>query len=162
MFYLHFHEFSLCDFKFAGYSAYAPTKAALISLANCLRHELIGGNGRGIQVHVFLPASINTPGFVEEQRIKPQLTQEIEKDDVAVDPDQCAASLFLGLDKNYFQITSDLKSDLLRCASKTHAPSNNGILDYIMYTIAWVREISCLITVLILQHFRLQFSSSVI
>ncbi|KAI9189516.1 3-dehydrosphinganine reductase [Blastocladiella emersonii ATCC 22665] len=122
---------------FAGYAGYAPTKAAINSLADCLRHELLGGRGKGIAVHTFMPGTIDTPGFAEEQRIKPELTRRVEADDEVMPPAKCAQIMFAGLDSGRFQITTNFNSELLRVARKCHAPANNPVVDFIYYLIAW-------------------------
>lgn len=49
--------------SFAGYSTYSPTKFALRGLADSLRNEL---KMYGIDVHIFLPGNIDSPGYVNE------------------------------------------------------------------------------------------------
>ncbi|KAJ3375544.1 3-dehydrosphinganine reductase [Allomyces arbusculus] len=114
---------------FSGYSAYSPTKAAIISLGQCLRHEVLGGAARNVKIHVFLPGTMDTPGFEQEQKTKPELTKQLEKDDPILSPDECAKHFFNGVDKGHFQITTTFTGELLRCAGRMHAPANN-VLDY--------------------------------
>ncbi|KAI9224154.1 hypothetical protein BC828DRAFT_374150 [Blastocladiella britannica] len=122
---------------FTGYSAYSPTKAAIISLATCLRHEVLGGPANDVGIHTFLPGSIGTPGFEEEQKTKPRLARTIEKDDPIQTPDECSRSLFAGLDAGHAQITVGFNGELLRVAAKCHVPSNNGVLDFLKLLVAW-------------------------
>lgn len=49
--------------SFTGYSTYSPTKYALRGLADTLRNELKRYN---IDVHIFFPGNIDSPGFVTE------------------------------------------------------------------------------------------------
>jgi 3-dehydrosphinganine reductase len=51
-----------------GYSTYSPTKSALIGFAEVLRAEL---RYKGVQVMVLLPMDTDTPGYVEEKRVRP-------------------------------------------------------------------------------------------
>lgn len=51
-----------------GYSSYVPTKFALRGLADGLQSEL---KPYGIDVHIFLPSNIDSPGFKEENLTKP-------------------------------------------------------------------------------------------
>ena len=60
---------------FIGYSQYAPTKYAVRGLADCLRNELLLYD---IGVSVFHASSMNSPGFENEEKTKPQITREIE------------------------------------------------------------------------------------
>uniref|UniRef100_A0A224YIA6 3-dehydrosphinganine reductase n=1 Tax=Rhipicephalus zambeziensis TaxID=60191 RepID=A0A224YIA6_9ACAR len=57
-----------------GYSAYCPSKFALVGLAQSLRMEV---KHRGIHVMVSFPPDTDTPGFAEEERTKPTETKLI-------------------------------------------------------------------------------------
>lgn len=59
----------------AGYSPYSPSKAAIKSLADLARIELAPYN---VNVHLYLPGSILTPGYEEENKMKPEVTKRIE------------------------------------------------------------------------------------
>ncbi len=52
-----------------GFTTYCPSKYALFGLAEVLRHELLPYN---IKVSILFPVDTDTPGFAEENRIKPQ------------------------------------------------------------------------------------------
>jgi 3-dehydrosphinganine reductase len=49
-----------------------------------------------IGVHCFFPGTILSPGFEEEQKIKPQITKDIEGIDSGLTPEECAAYLLKG------------------------------------------------------------------
>jgi len=67
-----------------GYSAYCPSKAAIIALYETLQQE---NYAFGISFSVATPASIGTESFFEEeQKIKPAETLELEKDDPVLPP----------------------------------------------------------------------------
>lgn len=51
-----------------GYANYAPSKFALRGLCDSLLLEFKPYN---IDVHLFLPSNIDTPGFVVENKTKP-------------------------------------------------------------------------------------------
>jgi short-subunit dehydrogenase len=55
-------------FGIMGYAAYAPTKFALVGLTDVLRHELKPYN---ISCSVLYPPDTDTPGFQQENEIKP-------------------------------------------------------------------------------------------
>lgn len=106
---------------FAGYASYSPSKYAIrgmsgpapsfqmfsfvwravelimfligAGLADSLRNELIL---YGISVHLFLPATIFSPGFENEQKLKPELCKKIEGPDEGKTPDQVALKLIEG------------------------------------------------------------------
>lgn len=64
-----------------------------VGLADSLRNELIL---YGIQTHLFLPATIFSPGFENEQILKPALCKTIEGPDEGMTPDQVAGKLIAG------------------------------------------------------------------
>jgi hypothetical protein len=43
-----------------------------------------------------MPAGIDSPGYLEEQRNKPRITKKIEEDDVVLSPESVAKSLLAG------------------------------------------------------------------
>ncbi|SGY63640.1 BQ5605_C007g04814 [Microbotryum silenes-dioicae] len=110
---------------FAGYSAYTPSKYAIRGLAETLRNEL---QMYGISVHLFLPATILSPGFVEEQKVKPAMTRRIEGPDVGLTPEVVAAHMIRGLDRDNFYITYEPVGHMLR-NSRGITPRNNVLID---------------------------------
>jgi len=59
-----------------GFSAYSPSKFALVGLAQVLRMEL---QPHGISVSVAYPPDTDTPGFIEENTHKPEETRLISE-----------------------------------------------------------------------------------
>jgi len=51
-----------------GYATYVPSKYAIFGLAEVLRHELLPYN---IKISILFPADTDTPGFEEENKLKP-------------------------------------------------------------------------------------------
>jgi 3-dehydrosphinganine reductase len=43
-----------------------------------------------------MPAGIDSPGYVEEQRSKPAITRTIEEGDKVISPGECAGHLIRG------------------------------------------------------------------
>ena len=79
--------------SFVGYASYSPGKHALRGLADTLHSELML---YGIDVHIYFPATMYTPGFEEESKTKPQITRTIESTDEGVTPEQAAQALYKG------------------------------------------------------------------
>ncbi|KAI7875011.1 NAD(P)-binding protein [Lichtheimia hyalospora FSU 10163] len=119
--------------SFAGYSTYSPTKFALRGLADSLRNEL---KMYGIDVHIFLPGNIDSPGFVNENKTKPEVTKVIEGVSAAMAPKDCANALIQGLEAGHYMITTEFIAEVLRSATRGVNPSNNFILDTLMAIIA--------------------------
>lgn len=90
-------------FGCVGYAAYAPSKAAIISLFETLQQEY---SPFGIYFSVATPASIGTDSFYEEeQKIKPAATLELEKDDPILPPDVVAKPIVDSLSHYRFLIS---------------------------------------------------------
>lgn len=49
-----------------------------------------------ISIHLFMPAGIDTPGFVEEEKEKPAVTRKIEESDDQISAEKCAEYLIAG------------------------------------------------------------------
>lgn len=50
----------------------------------------------GVDVHIFFPNTMYTPGFEEENKTKPVITRKIESTDEGMTPEQAAAGLVAG------------------------------------------------------------------
>ncbi|WWD19383.1 hypothetical protein CI109_103843 [Kwoniella shandongensis] len=118
---------SFCGYaSFAGYSTYSPGKYALRGLADALRSEMILHN---IDIHIFMPAGILSPGYEVENLTKPAITHKIEEADSPLAPEVSAKYLETGLRKGYYQITDNIATDLVRMRSNAGVPSNNLFMD---------------------------------
>jgi len=62
-------------------------------LAETLHSELLL---YGIDVHIYYPNTIYSPGYEEENKTKPDITKAIEEGDEGVTPEQGAAILLKG------------------------------------------------------------------
>jgi len=49
-----------------------------------------------ISIHLFMPAGIDSPGFLEEEKEKPAVTKKIEESDDQISPEKCAEYLIAG------------------------------------------------------------------
>ncbi|KAK8854483.1 hypothetical protein IAR55_003221 [Kwoniella newhampshirensis] len=114
--------------SFAGYSNYSPGKYALRGLADALRSEMILHN---IDIHIFMPCGILSPGYEVENLTKPAITHKVEENDTPLTPEECSRRLENGLKKGYYQITDNLVTDLVRLRSNGGVPTNNFFMDTI-------------------------------
>jgi 3-dehydrosphinganine reductase len=117
---------TLAFFSVAGYSPYSPCKAAMRSLADSLNQELEVYNGSrqnpslgpvpdaDMKVHILFPMGIDSPGFVNENKIKPQLTLELEKDDKPQQPDELARIALAKLGAGEYMISTMFLGHLMR------------------------------------------------
>ncbi|KAI8089799.1 uncharacterized protein BX664DRAFT_333912 [Halteromyces radiatus] len=115
--------------SFVGYGTYSPAKYAIRGLADTLRNEL---KQYDIDVHIFFPGGILSPGFDKENMTKPDVTKEIEGTNEPQTPEECAKSLMKGLYAGHYMIMVDFISDLLRCTTRGVSPSNNFFLDFLL------------------------------
>ncbi|KAI9011223.1 oxidoreductase [Gaertneriomyces semiglobifer] len=115
-----------------GYASYSAAKFAVRGLAESLRMELLA---HGVRVHIYFPGTIYTPGYEEENKLKPDITKKIEESDEGVTAETAAKILVRGVKKGQYAIVCDLQGDIVRSASKGAAPSNHSLLDVLYATI---------------------------
>jgi len=119
--------------SFAGYSSYSPTKYALRGLADTLRNELLAYN---IDTHIYYAGNLDTAGFAEENKTKPEVTKKIEGVNSPLPPAVAAQSLIAGIKRGQFAITSDFLTNVIRCGSMGISPGNYPIIDLLLTLIA--------------------------
>jgi 3-dehydrosphinganine reductase len=126
--------------SFYGHSSYAPTKHAIRSLGDCLRHELDVSTGGKVTTHVYFTSTISSPGFEVEQRRAPRITKLIEGSgvDESCLPKNRAITLLNGIEKGQFHITSDFITDLLRVSMAGVSPRNGIVKDTFLLVLAWL------------------------
>ena len=88
-------------FGIIGYAAYAPSKFALVGLAEVLRHEL---RPAGIRVSVLYPPDTDTPGFARENVTKPPETHALSANVKIAQPDDVARQFVDGIMRGKFHI----------------------------------------------------------
>ncbi|MCB2180105.1 SDR family oxidoreductase [bacterium] len=84
-----------------GYATYAPSKFALVGLAEVLRHEL---KPYGIRISILYPPDTNTPGFEIENQTKPKETAMLSETAKLFSPEKVAEAYVKGLLKNQYHI----------------------------------------------------------
>jgi len=134
----------------AGYAPYSPAKAAMRSLADTLRSEVILYNGsrrskdasvraeapaRDISVHLVMPGTIKSPGLENENKTKHAVTKLLEEGDIVQTEDEVALAAVKGLEKGDFIVTTQFIASLLRAGMLGGSARNNWFVDTIM---SWV------------------------
>jgi len=84
-----------------GYATYAPSKFAIVGLAETLRHELKPDN---ISVSILYPPDTNTPGFERENQTKPPETAILSETAKLFSPEAVAEKYVNALLKGKFYI----------------------------------------------------------
>ncbi|KAH8111213.1 oxidoreductase [Phellopilus nigrolimitatus] len=119
-----------------GFSSYAPGKHALRGLAETLRSELLLYS---ISVHIQFPGTIQTPGYIEENKTKPKIVLKLEEaGGPGVTADQAAASLLCGVRRGDFHVTGDLLGNIFRSSTRGATPHNNVFFDGLYSLAGWI------------------------
>ncbi len=84
-----------------GYGSYAPSKYAIVGLAEVLRHEL---KPQHIKVSIVYPPDTNTPGLSTENEGKPQECIMISETGGLLEPEEVAEVVIKEVLKNKFHI----------------------------------------------------------
>jgi 3-dehydrosphinganine reductase len=77
-----------CHFRCSSTESHRPP-----GLAESLRFELAMYD---IDVHVFAPCTMYTPGYEAEMQTKPAITKKIEETDEGLSPEQAARAMLAG------------------------------------------------------------------
>ena len=99
--YITFTSSALGFMGFMGYATYAPSKYALFGLAEVLRHELLPYN---IKVSILFPVDTNTPGFAEENKLKPPECAIISDSGTILTAEEVADTFIKGVLEERFEI----------------------------------------------------------
>jgi 3-dehydrosphinganine reductase len=84
-----------------GYSAYCPSKFAVVGFSEVLRGELKKYN---IRVSVLCPPDTDTPQLAEENRTKPPETKAISGNVGVKQPEEVAAAMIKGMERGKLMI----------------------------------------------------------
>jgi 3-dehydrosphinganine reductase len=112
-----------------GYGQYVAAKYAICGFADSIRHEFLM---YGIDVHLYLPGNMMSPGFDKENETKPKVTAEIEGTVEAISTDEAALTLIKGIERGQYVITSDFVGQLLASTVKPTAPGNGIVSDRLL------------------------------
>lgn len=133
---LIFTASTICFAPVAGYAPYSAPKAAMRALADTLHQETKVFNAarrdgkhdapeRDVNVHIIFPMGIASPGYENEQRVKPALTKQLEEADQPQTPAEVARASMTGLERGEFMITTTLigalmKASAMGCSVRDH------------------------------------------
>jgi len=120
-----------------GYSPYIPTKFAVKGLADSIREELAA---YGVSVSIFLPGEMDTPGLQIENKIKSDLTKEVEGSGESVTAEEASSMLLKGLAKGEYCITTSLTFKMLQLASIGPVARFNVISDILLAPLSIIMQ----------------------
>lgn len=112
-----------------GYSAYSASKFALRGLCDALRVEMMPHN---IDVHIFYPSSIDTPGYKQENTSKPSVTRKIEGEVSLWTAEEAANHLCRGVKSDHYQITTDYLVDLISLTTNGIQPRKIPLIEMLL------------------------------
>lgn len=135
---LIFTSSTLAFYPIAGYSSYSPAKAAMRSLCDTLSQEVLLYSD-SVKLHTIFPGSIDSPGYVNENLSKPEVTKILEKDDPVQSAEQVASKAIAGLEKGEYLVTVGFLGAAMRGCSWGGSPRNNWVLDTLM---TWITAIA--------------------
>ncbi|KAL4786060.1 hypothetical protein BJX76DRAFT_141899 [Aspergillus varians] len=125
----------------AGYAPYSPAKAAIRSLSDTLNQEIEIYNGSraskeraqatpaDVKIHTVFPMGILSPGFDNEQQIKPALTKQLEAADRPQTPQEVARIAIEALERGEYLITTMFVGHLMKGAALGPSPRNSWLRD---------------------------------
>ncbi|XP_010551765.1 PREDICTED: 3-dehydrosphinganine reductase TSC10A-like [Tarenaya hassleriana] len=105
-----------------GYTAYSASKFGLQGLAQALQQEVIADN---IHVSLVFPPDTETPGFEEEQKTRPQLTNIIAASSGAMRPEEVAKITLEGIKAGKFSVSCNFEGFLLSTATAGLSPQRS-------------------------------------
>ncbi|VVT55415.1 uncharacterized protein SAPINGB_P004585 [Magnusiomyces paraingens] len=109
---------------FIGYGSYSPLKQAVRGLADVLRQEAIPFN---VKVECVFPGNIDTEGFENEEKTKPEITKQIEGPSDVMNPDKCAELILSRLDSGQQMVHTDAIGWILNGLMLGSSPRTHGV-----------------------------------
>eukprot|EP00472_Partenskyella_glossopodia_P011385 CAMPEP_0197524524 /NCGR_PEP_ID=MMETSP1318-20131121/9176_1 /TAXON_ID=552666 /ORGANISM="Partenskyella glossopodia, Strain RCC365" /LENGTH=296 /DNA_ID=CAMNT_0043077499 /DNA_START=227 /DNA_END=1117 /DNA_ORIENTATION=- len=116
---------------FIGYSSYAPSKAALSTLSDTLRNELIGF---GVKVSVAYPPDTESPGYEEEMKMKPKECKVISEMGDKYKSEPVADDIIFGIKAGDYKLASPdfVQNRIMSSLSAGVTPRASYVLDIVL------------------------------
>ncbi|KAL2652216.1 hypothetical protein R1flu_020344 [Riccia fluitans] len=135
-----------------GYAAYSASKGGLRCLAEGLQQELLHYN---IRMSLIYPPDTRTPGYIEENKTKPELTAKLAESTAAMESDDVAKAALAGIKKGHFSIICNFDGLMLTCVTAGMSPQPSlphalleifsmGILRIVAFTVlaGWFKKVN--------------------
>lgn len=128
----------------AGYGPYSPAKAAIRSLSDTLSQEIEMYNGAytqrhrntapaaDVKIHTVFPMGILSPGFDNEQKLKPELTKMLEDADKPQTPEEVAQIAIKALERGEYLITTMFVGNIMKGTALGSSPRNSVVGDTLL------------------------------
>ncbi|KAL5097328.1 hypothetical protein RYX36_001655 [Vicia faba] len=124
-----------------GYVAYSASKFGLRGLAEALQQEVIEDN---IHVSLIFPPDTDTPGLVEENKKKPELTKIIASSSGFMKADEVAKKAFDGIRRGSFFISCNMEGVALSLATSGLSPQRSFLMAFVEVVTAGILRIAAL------------------
>ncbi|KAF5452471.1 hypothetical protein F2P56_027466, partial [Juglans regia] len=111
-----------------GYTAYSASKFGLRGLAEALQQEVIADD---IHVSLIFPPDTDTPGLVEENKRRPQLTAIIAASSGAMKADEVAMKALSGIKSSSFIVPCNFDGLLLSIATAGLSPQRSFLMAFV-------------------------------
>ncbi|XP_072960506.1 3-dehydrosphinganine reductase TSC10A-like [Typha angustifolia] len=111
-----------------GYTAYSASKFALRGLAEALQHEVIADN---IHLSLIFPSDTQTPGFAEEKKRRPELTNLIAESSVGMKPEDVAKIALNGIKNGDFFVPCNFEGAVLAIATSGLSPQRSYLMAFL-------------------------------
>ncbi|KAG2721707.1 hypothetical protein I3760_02G094300 [Carya illinoinensis] len=111
-----------------GYTAYSASKFGLRGLAEALQQEVIADH---IHVSLIFPPDTDTPGLVEENKRRPQLTAIIAASSGAMKADEVAMKALSGIKSGSFIVPCNFNGLLLSIATAGLSPQTSFLMAFV-------------------------------
>ncbi|KAG0474973.1 hypothetical protein HPP92_014659 [Vanilla planifolia] len=116
-----------------GYAAYSASKFALRGLSESLQHEVFADN---IYVSLVFPPDTDTPGFDEEKKRRPEITNLIAGSSGGMKADDVAKISLNGIKSGRFMIPCNLEGAMVAVATAGLSPQSSCVTAFVEVTCA--------------------------
>ncbi|KAL5982560.1 3-dehydrosphinganine reductase tsc10b [Asimina triloba] len=121
-----------------GYTAYSASKFGLRGLGEALQQEVIADN---IHVSLIFPPDTETPGFIEENKIRPELSSLIAASSGAMTAEAVAEKSLKGIKSGSFIVSCNFDGFMLSLATAGLAPQRSYLMAFLeVATADWDAE----------------------
>ncbi|XAR57230.1 3-dehydrosphinganine reductase [Bertholletia excelsa] len=111
-----------------GYTAYSASKFALRGMAEALQQEVIADD---IHVSLIFPPDTETPGLMEENKSKPELTRVIASSSGAMKANEVAMKTLDGISSGSFIVPCNFEGHLLSIATAGLSPQRSFLMAFL-------------------------------
>ncbi|XP_047308333.1 3-dehydrosphinganine reductase TSC10A-like [Impatiens glandulifera] len=111
-----------------GYAGYAASKFGLRGFAESLQQEIIMDN---IHVSLIFPPDTETPGFIEENKTKPELTSILSSSSGGMNADEVAKKALDGIKSGSFVVSCNFEGFLLALATAGLSPQRSSLIAFV-------------------------------